>query len=155
MAIFFTIVIVGLSAHLPTSVAQALAGAQVGPPDQGILTAIVSGNPTGALFGAFLGENPMMSLLAGAATVPGWQALSPTATAALLAPHFFATAIRPAFGSALSSAFLFAGGVTALSATISAFRGHRFVYGETHGTPSPAAATGGTIAPSAVARNRP
>jgi len=130
MAIFFTIVIVGLSSGLGTSVSHALSSAQVGPPDQGILTSVVASNPTGALFGAFLGENPMGVLLAGAATIPGWQPLPPATANALLAPHFFANAIQAAFGSALSEAFLFAGCVTAVSALISAFRGKRYIYGE-------------------------
>jgi MFS family permease len=130
MAIFFTIVIVGLSTGLTASVGHALASAQVGPPDQGILTGVVASNPTGALFGAFLGENPMSTLLAGAATVPGWQPLPASTASLLVAPHFFANAIQPAFGSALYWAFVFAGCVTALSAVISAFRGERYIYGQ-------------------------
>jgi MFS family permease len=144
MAIFFTIVIVGLSSGLGASVSHSLATAQVGAPDQQILTGVIASNPTGALFGAFLGENPMGILLAGAATVPGWQALPGSTTAALIAPHFFASAISHAFGSALSEAFLFAGCVTALSATISAFRGQRFIYGQ----PRADASAGRLAAPS-------
>jgi MFS family permease len=138
MAIFFTIVIIGLSTGLTASVGHALATAQVGPPDQGILTSVVASNPTGALFGAFLGENPMNTLLAGAGAVPGWQPLPPATYAALVAPHFFANAIQPAFGSALSWAFLFAAVVTGLSAVISAFRGERYIYREAKPDPAPA-----------------
>jgi MFS family permease len=134
MALFFTIVIVSLSTGLTGSVGHALSAAQVGPPDQGILTSVVASNPTGALFGAFLGENPMNVLLVGASTLPGWQTLPTATSATLLAPHFFAQAIQSAFGSALSEAFLFAGSVTAISAVISAFRGERFVYGEAKAT---------------------
>jgi len=161
MAIFFTIVIVGLSTGLGSSVSHALAAAQVGPPDQGILTSVVASNPTGALFGAFLGENPMGVLLQGAATIPGWQPLPSTTTSVLLAPHFFANAIQVAFGSALSEAFLFAGCVTALSALISAFRGQRYIYVErpvktTGPVPAPAAPDAGpTSASGAGARSRP
>ena len=135
MAIFFTIVIVGLSTGLGGSVSHALAAAQVGQPDQGILSSVVASNPTGALFGAFLGENPMSVLLAGAATVPGWQALPPNVVASLTAPHFFATAIQPAFGSAISEAFAFAGSVTAIAAIISYLRGERYIYGQPKETP--------------------
>jgi MFS family permease len=141
MAIFFTIVIVGLSSGLGTSVSHALTAAQVGPPDQGLLSGLVAANPTGALFGAFLGENPMGVLLAGASAMPGWQPLAPSATASLLAPHFFASAIERAFGSALSEAFLFAGSVTAVSALISALRGERFIYGESDVARPPRAPT--------------
>ncbi len=146
MAIFFTIVIVGLSAGLGGSVSHALAAAQVGQPDQGILSSVVASNPTGALFGAFLGENPMSVLLAGAATIPGWQPLQPGVVASLTAPHFFATAIEPAFGSAISEAFAFAGSVTALAAVISFLRGERYIYGQAKEAP-PAA----TVAPPAPA----
>jgi MFS family permease len=159
MAIFFTIVIVGLSSGLGTSVSHALSSAQVGPPDQGILTSVVASNPTGALFGAFLGENPMGVLLAGAATIPGWQPLPPATANALLAPHFFANAIQAAFGSALSEAFLFAGCVTAVSALISAFRGKRYIYGEVV-VPPPAPGTmvpesGVTASAAGGVRHRP
>jgi len=145
MAIFFTIVIVGLSSGLGGSVNHALAAAQVGPPDQGILSGFIASNPTGALFGAFLGENPMQTLLAGAGTVPGWQPLSPAVVATLTAPHFFATAIEGAFGSAISLAFLFGGCVTALAAVISYFRGERYIYGQTRTTPPAAAPPPATV----------
>ncbi len=130
LAIFFTIVILGLASGLGTSVHQALGAAHVGSADTAILGGIVASNPTGALFGAFLGENPMGLLLQGAALVPGWTPLSTSVAQTLLAPHFFASAIAPAFSRALGEAFLFAGVVTALGAVVSAFRGNRYVYGE-------------------------
>ncbi len=139
LAIFFTIVIVGLAGGLGTSVHAALGAANVGQPDTQILGGIVAANPTGALFGAFLGENPMGVLLQGAALVPGWTPLSPAVQQQLLAPHFFASAIAPAFSHALSSAFLFAGIVTGIGAVVSALRGERFIYGEHPArTPRPA-----------------
>jgi MFS family permease len=128
LAIFFTIVILGLSAGLGSSAHTALTSAGVGSPDLQILSAYVSGNPTGALFGAFLGENPMQTLLVAAASAPGWVALPSPVASALLAPHFFANAIAPAFHSALDEAFLFAGVITALGGLISASRGQRFIY---------------------------
>jgi MFS family permease len=130
LAIFFTIVILGLASGLGNSVNTALGAAHVGTPDTGILGGIVASNPTGALFGAFLGENPMGLLLQGAAAVPGWTPLSTSVTQGLLAPHFFASAIAPAFSHALAEAFLFAGVVTLLGAVVSALRGERYVYGE-------------------------
>jgi MFS family permease len=162
MAIFFTIIIVALSAGLTSSVGGALTAAQVGAPDNGILTGIVAGNPTGALFGAFLGENPMSILLQGAASVPGWVPLSPAVTQTLTAPHFFAVAISAAFKSALSEAFVFAGCITGLSTVISAFRGEPFVYGQKPTVPEPkppaprsATEPAASLAPVAGARHRP
>jgi MFS family permease len=130
MALFFTIVIAGLSSGLPGSVSSALTSAGVGQPDLGILSRLVGSDPTGALFGAFLGENPMSTLLLVAQSVPGWTPLTPSQSSALLAPHFFAGAIGPAFHGALGEAFLFAGGVTGVGAFVSAIRGARYVHGE-------------------------
>jgi MFS family permease len=159
LAIFFTIIIVGLSSGLSGSVGGALSAAQVGPPDSTILTHVIATNPTGALFGAFLGVNPMNTLIQGASTIPGWVPLNSQVQGTLVAPHFFAQAIEPAFKSALSEAFLFAGAITGLSAVISALRGERFVYGQTpagsKGAPgAPTEASGGTPA-MPVARHRP
>jgi MFS family permease len=164
MAIFFTIIIIGLSAGLTGSVGGALAAANVGSPDNGILTSVVASNPTGALFGAFLGDNPMGVLLAGASTAPGWVSLSPAVTQTLTAPHFFAEAISAAFKSALSEAFLFAGTITGAAAVISAFRGERFVYGQTPAgrkvpppstAPAPVTDPTAAAAPVGGARHRP
>ncbi len=154
MALFFTIVILGLSAGLGGSVSGALASSGVGAPDSTILTGLVSANPTGALFGAFLGENPMQSLLGIAATIPGWQPLPPAATATLLAPHFFATAIAPAFRNALAEAFVFAGVVTGVGAFVSAIRGERFIYGEAARAAGPTGLGTGAVGPSAPTARR-
>jgi MFS family permease len=128
LAIFFTIVILGLSAGLGSSAHAALTSAGVTPPDLQILGSYITGNPTGALFGAFLGENPMQTLLSSAALAPGWVPLNSSVVSTLEAPHFFANAISPAFHSALGGAFLFAAVITALGGVISASRGQRFIY---------------------------
>jgi len=160
MALFFTIVILSLSAGLGNSVTHALASVPLpaGSPDAAILAHLISANPTGALFGAFLGENPMQMLLVAAGTLPGWQTPSTAATTALLAPHFFAGAIGAAFRSALGDALLFAGSVTGAGAVVSAFRGRRFIYTEpaeaSPAPPSEAESVGGTGAPSVVAARR-
>ncbi len=154
MALFFTIVILGLSSGLGTSVSQALTTAGVGQPDLGILSHLVASNPTGALFGAFLGENPMQTLLTAAGTITGWQPLPGNVSSSLLAPHFFAAAIGPAFHTALDEAFLFAGSVTAVGAVVSAARGVRYIYGESAGQASPATAGSPSAAvPAAPAPN--
>ncbi len=129
LAIFFTVVIVGLAAGLGGSVPGALGAAGVPSGDAGILGHAIASNPTGALFGAFLGENPMAEILTVASSLPGWTPLSPSVESTLLAPHFFASAIATGFGSAISEAFLVAGSLTALAAVISALRGERYIYG--------------------------
>lgn len=131
LAIFFTVVILGLAASLGGTVPAALHSAGVPPADAAILGGAIASNPTGALFGAFLGENPMAQILNATSSVPGWTPLSPSVQATLLAPHFFASAISSGFGSAISEAFAVAGSLTAVGAVISAFRGKIFIYGVT------------------------
>ncbi|MGI0068589.1 MAG: MFS transporter, partial [Thermoplasmata archaeon] len=62
LAIFFTIVIVGLAAGLGQASASALAGVPgITPGDATILSNLIGADPTGSLFGAFLGQNPILS----------------------------------------------------------------------------------------------
>ncbi len=136
LAIFFTIVIVGLAAHLPGTVPGALGAAGVPSGDAAILGHAIGGNPTGALFGAFLGENPMQQLLTLASTVPGWTPLSPSVQGQLLAPHFFASVVEPGFGASISGAFFIASALTAGAAVISALRGRPYIHGVTSPTPA-------------------
>ncbi len=145
LAIFFTVIIVGLASGLGGTVPGALGAAGVPANDAAILSHAISGNPTGALFGTFLGENPMAQLLALAETAPGWTPLSNATTAALLAPHFFASVVEPGFGSSISTAFLVAGSLTVVAAIISALRGQPFVYdapGRSRAPPTSAPAPG-------------
>jgi hypothetical protein len=148
MAIFFTIIITSLAGGLGATVPGQLAGAGVPAADQAILAHAIASNPTGALFGAFLGQNPMALLLANVGAIPGWVPLSPAAQSSLLAPHFFAGAIRPAFGSALSEAFLVAAGLTALAAVISASRPQKYIHGSER--KEPAAAAPSAVSPGPV-----
>ncbi len=141
LAIFFTIVIVGLAAHLPGTVPGALGSAGVPSGDAAILGQAIGGNPTGALFGAFLGENPMQQLLAIASSAPGWTPLSPTVQDRLLAPHFFASVVEPGFGTSISGAFYVASALTGAAAVISALRGRPYIHGVTAPTPPPASRT--------------
>ncbi len=130
LAIFFTIVIVGLAAGLGPNSATVLAASGVPLADTAILSHLIGSDPTGALFGAFLGENPMTQLLAIASTAPGWIPLSPSVTTTLLAPHFFATAVASSFGTAISEAFIIAGSLVAIAAVVSALRGRQYFYPE-------------------------
>ncbi len=151
LAMFFTIVIVGLAAHLGGTVPGALSSAGVPANDATILGGAISSNPTGALFGAFLGENPMAQLLSAVSSVPGWTPLPASVQATVLAPHFFASVVESGFGASLSSAFLVGGALTSAAAVISALRGEKFIYGVTSGA-GPAAKPTASPAP---APNRP
>ena len=98
MGVFFTIVIVGLSDSLPAVLIGGLRAA-------GLPAAVAIGvsrlPPTAALFAAFLGYNPMGTLLP--ATV--LQNLPHAAAASLLSLHFFPRLIAPAFMKGLRAAF--------------------------------------------------
>ncbi len=156
LAIFFTIVILGLTHGLGQGAETVLAGAGVPATDGGILAHLISANPTGALFGAFLGQNPMMGLLQGAQAAPGWIPLSSSTTQALLRPHFFAATVAPGFGSAISSAFWFAGGLTLVAAWISSLRGGQYFYTEAPtATPAPGGAVPTGLGASGTAADAP
>jgi MFS family permease len=153
LAIFFTVVIVGLAGSLGGTVPGALHSAGVPPGDSAILGGAIASNPTGALFGTFLGENPMQSLLALVSTVPGWTPLNASVNATLLAPHFFASVVMPGFGSSISAAFLVAGGLTIVATVISALRGKPYYYDAPGGAKSaarPAPAAGEVPPPPTV-----
>jgi MFS family permease len=150
LVFFFTIVIGGLASGLAGSVTSALAGLGVGAPDGPILANLAQANPTDSLFAAFLGYNPVGTLLTFAATVPGWDPsqITPAIAARLTSKGFFPNAIAPAFIDGLRGAFLFAGIITLVGAGISYLRGVRYLH-EDQG--SPAAGSGESVATEAGA----
>lgn len=127
LAIFFTIIISGLSTSLPGALSGALVNA--GVPQ--LSTAFASISPTSALFSAFLGYNPMLSILA-APQLSAAVAQIPKGTYAyLVGQTFFPTAIAPAFVSALDLSF-YIGALLSLAAALASFlRGSLYIHGET------------------------
>ncbi len=124
-AIFFGIIIISLNATLPaalaTSVSSAGASAQV--------ATVFSHTPaSGALFAAFLGYNPIGTLL---------QSIGPTVTASIPAhtltilegQSFFPNAIASPFMTALTQAFIIAAALCFIAAIFSALRGKTTVTG--------------------------
>jgi hypothetical protein len=122
MAVFFTIVIVGLSNRLPTSLYHGLtaAGLPAGP-----ATAIAHLPPTAALFSAFLGYNPMQHLLPPSVL----SALSPAARAHLLGHAFFPNLIASPFMDGLRDAFYVSAAMATIGAIASFFRGKQYIHG--------------------------
>jgi MFS family permease len=155
LAIFFTVVILGLAANLGGTVPGALGAAGVPSGDAGILSRAIGSSPTGALFGAFLGENPMAQLLSLASTVPGWTPLSPSVQAALVAPHFFASVVEPGFGASISLAFLVAGTITSVAAVISALRGEPYYHVASVAPPDVPSMAGPATSDATLPENRP
>ena len=144
MGVFFTIVIVGLSGSLPGVLTTGLRAA-------GLPAAVAQGvahlPPTAALFAAFLGYNPMGSLLPAAAL----HALPAAASARLLSLSFFPHLIAPAFSQGLREAFTVAIGLSLGAAAASVLRGRRYIHGaEPAPEPRPLAA----VVPPAYARRR-
>ncbi|MDR0284091.1 MAG: MFS transporter [Propionibacteriaceae bacterium] len=121
MALYFTILIVGLSHHLPSVLTAGLV--QAGVP-AALATQVAGLPPTAALFAAFLGYNPLGSLMS--ADV---MASLPAATQqTLLGTTFFPEVIAPAVTSALHIAFYISAGLSLVAAVVSYLRGGKYVY---------------------------
>jgi MFS family permease len=123
IGIFFSLMIVGLSSALPTSMYQGLV-------HEGVPSAVASRvahlPPVSTLFSALLGYNPMQHLL-GASVL----AHLPAGRAAILEGRsFFPNLISTPFRNGLHTAFDFAIGACLLAATASWVRGGRYVHVE-------------------------
>lgn len=136
LAIFFTIIIAGLSSGLPGALSSAMVSA--GVPQ--LASAFSSISPTSALFSAFLGYNPMLSIL----TAPQLSAVVaqiPKSTYAFLVGEtFFPNAIAPAFVSALDLSFYIGAALSIAAALASLLRGDLYIHDET--PPKPADPSG-------------
>ena len=123
IGIFFTLMILGLAATLPSALYHGLIAQGVGP-----ATALRVSHlpPVGSLFRLLLGLQPHAD--------PDWtgRALpSPSATAHYLTSRsFFPHLISRPFGRGLTEAFSFAAGACALGAVASLLRGGKYHYVE-------------------------
>jgi MFS family permease len=121
IGIFFTLMIVGLSAVLPSSMYTGLIQQGVSPQ---VASQVAHLPPVSTLFAAFLGYNPMQHLL-------GAQALAqlPAGHAAVIqGREFFPHLISAPFQAGLHTAFDFAIGACLIAAAASWFRGERYVH---------------------------
>ena len=126
-AIFFTVIITGLSSSLPSALSKALTTA--GVPQQA-LTSINSIPPTSALFAAFLGYNPMSSILSTLSTLYPltYKLISQSTITSLTGLTFFPTAIAPAFMSALQLSFYIGAALSIAAAAASLLRGGKYIH---------------------------
>jgi len=148
LAVFFTIVLVGLANGLPTSVASALHSAGVNGPASSALSGMVASNPSGSLFGAFLGQNPMALYIS--ALPPALQSQIGPAVPTLTSRAFFPQAVAPAFLQGMDAAFEISAVLTAFAAVASLLRGGRYVHeldAPTEEAPAPSAPVSGAIRP--------
>ncbi len=121
LSIFFSVVIVGLASKLPTVLYSGLVA-------QGLPLAVASQAahlpPTGALFAAFLGYNPMQQLLS-----PAVLASLPAATRNLiLGKEFFPSLMAPAFMGSLRITFYGSAAMSLVAAIASSLRGERYIH---------------------------
>ena len=141
IGIFFSLMIAGLAATLPTALTHGLTV-------QGVPAVIASkiGHtpPVASLFAAFLGYNPIRELLAPTGVL---SHLPASHVALLTGKAFFPTLISEPFHHGLVLVFSMAMGLLVIAAIASAFRGGRYVH-EEHGGP-------GAEVPAAVSPNAP
>ena len=126
MGIFFTMVISSLSTGLPHTITKGLG--RFGIP--GVFMHYVAQlPPLSVLFAALLGYNPLKIVFNQSAAGKALLSHMPAPqVATLTSPRFFPQLISHPFMDALRLVFLFAAGMTLLSAVLSVFRGGRFVY---------------------------
>jgi EmrB/QacA subfamily drug resistance transporter len=123
MTLYFTILILGLVKNLPPILYGGLI--QAGVP-AAVAQKAAEMPPTTALFSAFLGYNPMNSILGNDAV----SALPAAARSAILGNRFFPTTIAPAVMSSLRLAFYISAALSLIAAVASWMRGKRYVHGE-------------------------
>jgi MFS family permease len=123
IGVFFSIVTLGLASSLPGHLYQGLT-AQGVPAGQALKVSHLP--PVGSLFAAFLGFNPIQTL------VPHHvlAALGPSRAAYLTGRSFFPKVIAPAFADGLHLAFDFAAATTFIAAIASLLRGGRYIHAE-------------------------
>jgi MFS family permease len=120
MGLFFTIVTLGLAAHLPSHLYRGLVAAGVSP---AAAHTVASEPPIGSLFSAFLGYNPIQQLLGPTGAL---QHLPARQAAYITGRSFFPKLIEQPFASGLHLAFTFAAGATVIAIIASAVRGGRY-----------------------------
>lgn len=126
MGIFFTIVLISLTSKLPSAFTTALG--QAGAPE--LIPFFIKIPPTSALFSAFLGYNPVQTILG--LFPPGFttSVLSPGTITYLEGKVWFPHALAGAFMSSLRMSFYLGAIIFLIAAILSALRGRRYIYGE-------------------------
>jgi hypothetical protein len=138
IGIFFSLIIIGLSSTLPAVIYHGLASHGVPATDAGRVSSLP---PVGSLFAAFLGYNPMSTLLG-----PELHHL-PHATAVYLSGHkFFPSLVSHPFATGIHKAFYLAAGCCLIAAIASLLRGGKYFYSEApHPEPRRAARPVGAV----------
>ena len=125
IGVFFSLMVVGLTAHVPGAMFAGLTAQHV-PPQ--VATPLSHLPPTGYLFAAFLGYNPLKALL-------GVHLLNllPAASAhTLVSKAFFPNLIAAPFKDGITDVLIFASAMCVVAALASWMRGGKFVHEEAH-----------------------
>jgi len=124
MAIIFSLMVVGLNASMPAALLNGLV--QNGIPLQ-VAQQVASAPPVGYLFAAFLGYNPLATMIPASVlnTLPAAQAANITSRA------FFPQLIDTAFHRGLVEVLIFSIVMCLIGAAASWVRGGKYVFGET------------------------
>jgi hypothetical protein len=124
IGVFFSLMIAGLAATLPTTMTRGMTA-------QGVPLAVAhkigSLPPVGSLFAAFLGYNPLASLLGPSGVL---HSLPPANAATLTGKQFFPHLISGPFHHGLIIVFTAAAVMSLIGAGVSLLRGGQFYYGE-------------------------
>jgi MFS family permease len=123
IGIYFSLMVIGLSARLPGALRAGLIAHGVPRVD---VTAITHLSPVSTLFASLLGANPLAALLGAHAL----HSLSHAQVAALTGRAFFPRLISPAFAGALSTAFTFSFIAFLVAAAASWMRGGVYAWSE-------------------------
>lgn len=123
MAMFFTIVIVGITQRFPAAMTSSLAS--IGAVQ--LASVLTSIPPTGAMFSAFLGFNPVSTILSGLPTQ--FVASIPSGTlTTLTGTTWFPQTLADAFMPALRLSFYIGAAFCALAAILSGLRGANYIH---------------------------
>jgi EmrB/QacA subfamily drug resistance transporter len=121
LGVFFSIVTVGLAAALPGSVFNGLTSAGL---PASIASPISTLPPTSALFAAFLGYNPLGTLLPAYAL----QQLPAASQSTLLSTQYFPGLIASPFMVGLHAVFYLSAGLCVVAAVVSLLRGRVYIH---------------------------
>jgi MFS family permease len=138
MGLFFTFLVLGLNASVPHALLTGLAAHGV-PAD--VAARLARTPPLGYLFAAFLGYNPLKSLLGPAVL----SHLAPRQAATITSRAFFPALIGPSFKHALVAVLVFAAAASFVAAVASALRGAKYVHEDEEALAQKAVLTAGRL----------
>ncbi len=124
IGVFFSLMIAGLSTSLPSALTQGLLAHGV---PSAAAVAVGQTPPVGSLFAAFLGYNPIETLLGPTGVL---SRLSPANVSTLTGKEFFPQLISGPFHNGLMTVFVAAAVMSVVGAAASFSRGKKYVHGE-------------------------